>query len=170
MNSAKLNVMFDFIFFIFTYIKLYMSNRNPIKQWEVTFPQSGGLTKNEFIERFPPSDYVIVCSESHADGGVHLHAGFKFKKGISHSKLIKYLTAKFPEDWKRIHISSIKNWANWQDYCKKEDPLFVERGTLSSIEGKLWKIFQTHHAFAQEINMTFDDYKREVEQKTMSSV
>ncbi len=106
-------------------------NRNPIKQWELTFPQIGSITtKQQFHEELPPSEYSICALEQHSDGGEHLHLGIKLKKGISHSKLIKYLTSKYPEDWKRIHISPIKNWDNWNDYCKKEDPEVVVTGTL----------------------------------------
>lgn len=99
-----------------------MANRNPIKQWEVTFPQCGDVTKQEFIDSFPPADYIICATEEHENGGLHHHLGIKLKKGISHSKLVKYLEAKWPEDWKRIHISAIKQWENFNDYCKKEDP------------------------------------------------
>jgi len=136
-----------------------MANRNPIKQWEVTFPQSGQMSKEEFIRKFPPTDYVISCTEEHKDGGLHLHSGFKFKKGITHSKLIKWLTANFPEDWKRIHVSPIKNWECWQNYCKKEDPNFYENGSLQPTqEQKLLKLYIRY--LEQDCLCTFDDFKR----------
>lgn len=110
---------------------LQMKNRNPIKQWEVTFPQIGQISKQEFADAFPPSDYTIVALEEHEDGGHHLHMGLKLKKGLTHSKMIKWLESKFPEDWKRIHVSPIKKMDLWIDYCKKEDPSVLIIGTLT---------------------------------------
>lgn len=110
-------------------------NRHPIAQWEITFPQSGGIeTKDSFSKKFPPSHYNICCEEEHKDGGVHLHLGIKFIKAITHSKLIKWLESKWPNDWKRIHISPIKNFTQFENYCNKEDPNVVINGTIEKIK------------------------------------
>lgn len=105
-------------------------NRHPIKQWEITFPQCGVIERETFVNSFPPTEYAICAQEEHADGGLHLHLGIKLLKPLTHSKLIKYLKEKFPDDWKRIHVSAIKNWDNWNDYCKKEDPNVFISGSL----------------------------------------
>jgi len=105
--------------------------RNPVKQWEITFPQvADATTKETFHESFPPSDYSICCCEKHEDGGFHLHMGIVFKKGISKANLLDWVIAKFPCDYKRIHLSGIRAMAKWQDYCKKEDPEVFERGSI----------------------------------------
>lgn len=97
--------------------------RNPVKQWEITFPQVGELAaKSTFHECWPPSTYSICCEEEHADGGMHLHLGIIFKKGISKSKLLEWAVDKFPADYKRIHVSGIRSMSHWIDYCNKEDP------------------------------------------------
>jgi len=106
------------------------SNRNPIKQWEVTFPQTD-ISKQTLIDSFPPYEYAICAQEDHADGGTHLHLGIKLLKGLSHAKLIKYLQIKWTSDWKRIHVSPIRNWDNWNDYCRKEDPEVLVLGSLA---------------------------------------
>lgn len=105
-------------------------NRNPVKQWEITYPQSGDEKKEDFVTKFPPYQYAIAAQETHEDGGNHIHLGLKLKKGLSHSKLVRWLEAKFPDDWKRIHISAIRSWDNFIDYCKKEDPAPYIDGTL----------------------------------------
>ncbi len=76
-------------------------NRNPIKQWAITFPQyqqnqdlntlegesaAEILDKTNFYKIFPPSNYAICCEETHEDGGLHLHMGLKLLKGISKKK------------------------------------------------------------------------------------
>ncbi len=106
-------------------------NGNPVKQWEVTFPQvSEEASKETWHENFPPSTYSISCCEKHADGGIHLHMGIVFKHGISKPNLLDYIAAKYPCSSKRIHISPIRVMSQWQAYCKKEDPYPFERGSL----------------------------------------
>lgn len=106
-------------------------NGNPVKQWEVTFPQvSEEASKETWHENFPPSTYSISCCEKHADGGIHLHMGIVFKHGISKPNLLDYIAAKYPCSSKRIHISPIRVMSQWQAYCRKEDPYPFERGSL----------------------------------------
>lgn len=111
--------------------KMSKGTKNPVRQWEITFPQVGDATTREtFHESFPPSEYSICCCEKHADGGLHLHLGIVFKKGISKANLLDWIVCKFPGDYKRIHLSGIRAMSKWQDYCKKEDPEVFERGSL----------------------------------------
>lgn len=102
------------------------TNRNPIKQWEITYPQSGDVGRTEFINSFPPCTSYICAREEHKDGGYHLHAGLKLTKGLSHAKLLNWVKTKWPDDWKRIHFTPVKNMGNWIAYCKKEDPEAIE--------------------------------------------
>lgn len=107
-----------------------MNNRNPIKQWEITFSQTD-LERQALIDALPPSSYSICAMEEHANGGFHLHCGVKLKHGISFKKLREYIIAKFPDDYHRIHMSAIRDWNDFIDYCKKEDPNPVINGTLA---------------------------------------
>jgi len=112
-----------------------MTNRNPIVQWMITFPQSGGvITKDKFSEMLPPSVYSKCCEEEHEDGGVHLHLVIKFIKGITISKLLKWVTEKFPTSYKRIHMKGIKDMNASIDYVSKEDPSPFIRGTLEKVK------------------------------------
>lgn len=106
-------------------------HRHKVENWGVTFPKSQGITTKEtFAGQFPPSKYSLVCEELHEDGTPHLHAALRLTKGLTHSGLIKWLQAKFPNDWKRIKIEGIKNWDKWHDYCQKEDPNTIIKGSL----------------------------------------
>ncbi len=44
--------------------------------------------------------------------------------------MIDWIKQKLPSDWKRIHLQPVKNWEDWKDYCKKEDPSSFEWGDL----------------------------------------
>lgn len=112
------------------------TNRNPIKQWECTFPQTD-MSREDYIASFPPLVGYICAREEHKDGGFHLHAGLKLKKAISFAKLKAWVVAKFPEEHKRIHISAIKNWSNWEEYCLKEDPACIQVVAASTKHRKL---------------------------------
>lgn len=107
-----------------------MNNRNPIKQWFVTFPQTE-VSKADFVSTFPPSDYYIIAQEEHKDGGLHLHLGIKLKKKLCKKKLIKWISEKWPNDCLRIHMEPIRKWEWVNDYCMKEDPNYIIAGSLS---------------------------------------
>lgn len=113
------------------------SNRHPIKQWFITFPQVRGVcNKADFVSMFPPNDYYCLAQEDHQDGGYHFHLAVRFLKGITHSKLIKWIEKKFPDDWKRIHLQPIRNLEDSVNYCKKEDAEFVECGVARKSKKK----------------------------------
>lgn len=120
------------------------TNRNKVIQWEITYPQSGETPKETFHSCFPPCSYSICAKEAHADGNPHLHLGIKLKKGISKANLLKFVEKNFPDSFKRIHISPIKSWEQWIDYCHKEDPDPAISGSLSQ---KLSKVEKVKRAF-----------------------
>lgn len=127
--------------------------KNPVRQWEITFPQVGSAaTRETFHEAFPPSNYSICCRERHADGGEHLHMGIVFKKGISKANLLDWIVCKFPEHHKRIHISGIRVMRQWQDYCKKEDPEVFEQGSLE--KKKKWSEDELMQDIQKEIMLS----------------
>ena len=113
------------------------TNRNKCVQWGITFPHSGNMSDSVFHEYFPPSVYSICVKEHHANGEPHLHMGLKLKKPISYSNFLKYITKKFPDDYKRIDVQQIKNWQDWDDYLNKEAVPFV-RGERTK-KKPLWR-------------------------------
>jgi len=98
------------------------SNRNKIKQYFVTFPQSGLYTKTGFLDSLPPVEYAIIAQEEHENGGYHLHASIKLLKPISKSCFLKWFEKKYPMDYKRIDVQPTRVLKSAEDYIKKEDP------------------------------------------------
>lgn len=98
------------------------SNRNPIRQWSITFPQCGEVSKEDFIQSFPPAVAYTCAREPHADGGWHLHLGIKLKKGLNKSALLKWIATRWPDDYMRIDVQATRNIKDWNDYLQKEDP------------------------------------------------
>jgi len=96
------------------------SNRNPIKQWFITFPQTD-TTRQAFLESFPPYELGMVAQESHQDGGLHLHMLIVLKKALTKSKLLQYIQRKWPDDYKRINVQITKSKSDVADYLHKED-------------------------------------------------
>lgn len=113
-----------------------VKNRNPIKQWFITLPQSGAISREEFAKTFPPSSGVICCEEKHQDGHPHLHLLIVLKKAISFAKLKDWVREKFPDNWKRIDIGVAKSLTNCVDYCQKEDPTCYRTGDILKEKGK----------------------------------
>lgn len=103
------------------------SNRNPIKRWFATFPNScqSHATKLSFECAFPPSEFYTCCEEDHKSGKKHLHACVLLKKPLSKAKLLKYLEKTYPVDVERIHLRAVRDLDNAIDYIKKEDPEYV---------------------------------------------
>lgn len=100
-----------------------MSNRNACKQWSITFPQSGEVKREEFTNSFPPYDAAICSQEEHAEEkGVHLHLGLKIKKGLTKTKMLKWIRTRWPNDFKRIDVQPTRSIDCWNDYISKEDP------------------------------------------------
>jgi len=117
-----------------------------VENWGVTFPKHN-TNKETFADQFPPSKYSLVCEELHEDGTPHLHAALRLTKGLTHAGLIKWLKAKFPDDWKRIKIEGIKNWEHWHNYCQKEDPDTIIKGSLDNVSARQEKLTRIRNQF-----------------------
>ncbi len=98
-----------------------MTNRNRIRNWAITFPQTD-CERKDFVESFPPYEKVICCREEHNDGGFHLHLGISLKKSLSKVRMLKWIKARWPNDYKRIDVQATYNIGTWADYISKEDP------------------------------------------------
>lgn len=98
-------------------------NRNPIKQVFITFPQSGEVSKQDFLTtllRFEP-DYYKIGQEKHKDGQPHLHCVVRFKNKFSIPFMIKYFSEVYPNDYKRIDFQPIRSIKHAINYTEKED-------------------------------------------------
>lgn len=99
-------------------------NRHKIKQWFFTFPKSGDLTRQEFINslmEFGEAEFAKCVQETHKDGSKHLHAIYKFQNGVTKTSILKYLKDEYPNDWKRIHLEPVRSMLKAQQYVEKED-------------------------------------------------
>ncbi len=96
-------------------------NTNKARNWAITFPQTT-CERKEFVNSFPPYEEVICAKEAHEDGGYHLHMGIKLKKGITKRKMLDWIEAKHPDDFKRIDVQGTRSITQWTDYICKEDP------------------------------------------------
>lgn len=115
-------------------------NRHAIKTWSITFPRSGDVGREEFAGMFPPADEVICSREEHKDGGYHLHLAIRLKKGITKVKLLRWISVKFPEDYKRIDVQATRSMRCWEDYITKEDSeayRFIDESVKSKIRKKI---------------------------------
>lgn len=118
-----------------------MNNRNSIKSWSLTFPQTE-VGREEFAKSFPPYEEVICSREEHKEGGYHLHLGIKLLKGITKVNMLKWIRVKYPGDYKRIDVQATRSIRCWTDYISKEDVnRFQERNESSRLKMlSKWKI------------------------------
>ena len=104
------------------------NNRHPLQKFFVTFPKSGLITKHEFLAicKEMKLAYYIACQETHEDGTPHIHVLLWLKSKKTKSRLLKFFKDKFPNDNKRIHVQSVRNFKATIEYCKKEDDQYLE--------------------------------------------
>lgn len=105
-------------------------NRNPMKQWFITFPQSGDMTREQYAELFPENTYIKVAQETHSDGNFHLHAVIILCSKLSKAKLLKHIRSKLPNDYKRIDIQSVRSVRHAITYLDKEDTSPYQSGDV----------------------------------------
>lgn len=101
-------------------------NRNPIKNFFITFPQTEE-DKEVFARKF---DYTFAscAQETHEDGNHHLHLLVALKVKITKSKLLLKIQELYPNDYKRIDVQATRVMANVLTYIKKEDLELFEDG------------------------------------------
>lgn len=104
------------------------SNRNPMKQFFITFPKSGLVTREAFTDSLPDCVYSSCAQESHEDGSPHLHIITVFVEKITKSKLLKHLAKAYPNDNKRIQVQALRSLKHAGDYINKEDTQVYEVG------------------------------------------
>lgn len=98
-------------------------NRNPMKQWFYTFPQTN-LSKIDFrnsLIEVHSMKYFKIVSETHSDGNSHLHAVVQTTKPMPKSAILKKLKIIFPNDYKRIDVQPVRSIPLSLNYLSKED-------------------------------------------------
>jgi len=106
-----------------------MVNRNPVKQWFITFPRWNEYPEIKTFEQISPkSKWGYVVKESHEDGGIHYHLMLKLAKGITKSKMLEFWKASFPNDYKRIDVEPTKDFRAAHNYLQKEQLEVYEWG------------------------------------------
>ncbi len=116
--------------------------KNQVMNWFLTFSQykkygETGVTKETWETMWPPSSYSICCEEKHEDGGVHLHLVIRLLHGISKANLIDWAVAKLPGHYKRIDMKGCRSLAHSINYCMKEDPNAIVKGSLPKKKEKV---------------------------------
>lgn len=87
-----------------------MVNRNPIKQWFITFPQWEEYSDiRTFKKMVPETDWGLVVKESHENGGIHYHLCCRLVRAMSRANLLKWFMKKFPTNFKRIDFDPTKS-------------------------------------------------------------
>ncbi len=91
-------------------------NRNPVKNYLITFPHSSessthadNMSRSEFgglIASYYPYELVFVVQESHACGAKHLHAILRLTVGIPKKKLLDKILNDCPG---RVNVTAIKS-------------------------------------------------------------
>lgn len=103
------------------------------KHISLTYSQSN-LEKNELFsflkEKFLPAG-ILLCRESHRDGGHHYHAYLR-----SHTKFNIRDERAFDHGNEHPNIQPTRNVKQWLDYCRKEDAEPLEEGTLDDASSK----------------------------------
>lgn len=101
-------------------------NRHAIKKWFITFPKCPSDLPKDYILDLIPSEIIKSAStarELHADGTPHYHSiVILIGKGLTKKKMLEFITLKYPDHYKRIHLTSIRNLGDTIDYIRKEDP------------------------------------------------
>lgn len=96
-------------------------NRHPIKNFFITFPKSGEVSKQDFYEFLAKQriiDGILIAQEEHEDGTPHLHAVVKYSQGITKTALLLRCKQQYPNEYKRIDLKGVKNMRASVNYLR----------------------------------------------------
>jgi len=128
------------------------SNRNPVKQFFITFPKSqiDKLSFRDCLLRFDP-DYYKIAEEHHKDGTPHLHAVMRTKNSYTKKFLIDHFKTIYPEDYKRIDVETVRSIKQALKYLSKEDVSPLESGEFTETRTPSQNVaLSIRNRFAQE--------------------
>lgn len=101
--------------------KKQIKHYDAIQSYVITFSQCGSIEKSDFFKTLPPSLEYMLARETHKDGGYHIHALIKLKKPINKTAMLERMKIKWPDDFKRIDIHSLRSRQHLIAYLMKED-------------------------------------------------
>lgn len=117
-------------------------SNKPIKSWFLTFPQSGEVTLQQFLDCFSvfPLQFYKIVKELHEDGNPHLHCIIQFKGKRTFNAMKGRIQSVFPFDWKRIHMRPLGSKESADIYMSKDAKDKLEGG---SYEAKAKRVIPT---------------------------
>lgn len=144
-----------------------MPNRNPVKQFFITFPKSNvdKVTFRDTILRFGP-DYYKVVEEKHKDGTPHLHCVLRTKNSYTKKFILTYLKEKFPDDYKRIDVEPVRSIKHALNYLSKEDTSPLVSGEYEERRNpkKSWQTTFARELGYKSVEDLIDTYKKDSEE------
>lgn len=127
------------------FVNFKSNNRHPVAKWFITFPRCIDTKKvNEtdlqsFVEVFPPCVWAIISCEVHDEEGTpdgHYHLGIHFEgDGQVKSDLLSIIKIKYPSDWKRIQLGTMRKLAGSIKYITKKPVLVWHKGAVPYYSG-----------------------------------
>lgn len=97
-------------------------NRNPVTRFFITFPQWKNSSKLKLISEHKTLniDKYLICKELHTDKNEHYHLIFILNKGMTWKKMVKWYEERYPDDFKRIKVETVKSLPASVKYVKKD--------------------------------------------------
>lgn len=148
------------------------TNRNPLHRYFITYPQICGppdAAKRNFSTNLLELNlkYYIICQETHLDGNPHFHAVIWLQKPISKSRLLKFFKEKYPSNYKRIDVQSVRNLKASIEYCRKEDPNPIEHPDGPPLHHKkfkypAWMVTQCKLTFGRHPSEMAEQYRKKI--------
>lgn len=113
-------------------------SNKPIKSWFITFPQSKDVSLQQFLDVFMvyPVQYYLLVKELHEDGNPHIHMIIQFKGKRTFSAMLGRVKEKFPNDWKRIQLATLRSKNDAYIYLGKDSKEKLEGGEFKDREKK----------------------------------
>lgn len=100
-------------------------------------------------------NYIIVCQELHADGGLHLHAFIQLKMAIN-LKTMERFNFRLGDKVYNANIEEANSVKNWIMYCKKGTN-WIEWGTNPLNTAKLTRKELNELVLTEDLNKLVDD-------------
>ncbi len=128
-------------------------HRDPLKNYFLTFPTCKLNESQLWKTLWQPLilTYGAIVQEDHKDGQKHLHAIIFLKNKINKNNLLKILKRLFPDDWKRIHIRSLRSYKFAYNYMTKfNDPINFGELPKNAVKNYMDMIYGSNYMFAME--------------------
>ncbi len=130
-----------------------IKHRDPLKRYFLTFPTCK-LNETELwniLEQPLMLTYGSIVQEDPKDGQKHLYAIIYLQNKINKNNILKILKRLFPDDWKRVHIKSLRSHKFAYNYISKyNDPIFFGELPKDKAKPYLDMIYGDNYTFFME--------------------